>query len=202
MPGSPRRTTKRATPVLTFAHSASRTFDSLARPTKGVLGNHSEQGHRALDAFELTRAEGFRRQRTGEQAPERIREHHLTGGGLALNPSSDIRRFSDRNTLGSAAPFQRAYDDLAAVDTDADLEVDFGGYAHLSHRLEHIDGASNHTRWIIFVSPRIAKIDLDAVTPILRYKAIMAVHDFFASVLVRADHAAHILRVQSVRKRR
>ena len=88
------------------------------------------------------------------------------------------------------------------MDTDANLELNFGVGRELLHSLQYLDGTSNGALRVILFGMRITEIDIDAVAPILRDEAIVPKHNRLACALVRTNYKPQVFRVKPLGQRR
>ncbi len=156
------------------------------------------------DATQRVPAEIVAREAPLDQAMRRRADHHGAGLGERFEPRGDVRRFAERELLAAASPADFTDDHEAGVDADAHGERHAAGRTPRVQRIHGVDDGerrAHRARRVVLVRARVAEIDEEPVTEVLRDVAFVARDDLGAHALIGAHVVAQLLGIEAARER-
>ncbi len=163
---------------------------------------HPRRPHRPSNAFDPDLAQiAVFEQPAGE--PTGLRpDHHRARLGQRLQPGGEIGRLPDYRLLLRRTLADEISDHhQPRLDPDPGLQWRIGRDLQLADRLDEPQPGPHGSLGGVLVGARIAEIGEHAVAQVFRDEPARALDHRGTAAVVRADHAAQILRVEPRRKR-
>ncbi len=180
----------------------SSTTPGLEAAAGGTFAQHRERRHRHRQAFQRLRRQRRQLERTADQLPRGLGDHHLARFGHALQPGRQIGRLADHRLL-----LRRPLADQLADHDQARRDADPTGERRLASaeppdRRDNRQPGPNSALGLVLMRHRPAEIGQHAVAHELRDMAFETQDLTGHGVLVASQNIAHLLRVELRRKRR
>ena len=165
-----------------------------------MLTHNAVGVQRGGDAFEAVAAAILAVKHALHQTMGRGADQHRVGFRQRLQARRDIGRLTDGQLLGPPLNPDLADHDPAGMDTDSDPKRKRQvGKGELWQSLYNTQPGPHRPQGLVFVRPRIAKIDQQAIPQILGDIAVKTADDPGAQFLVGADDFAQILGIELLR---
>ena len=166
-----------------------------------MLTHHAVGVQRSGDAFEAVAAAILAVEHALHQTIGRGADQHRVGFRQRLQARRNIGRLTDGQLLGPAFNPDLADHDPAGMDADPDPKRKRQvGKGELRQSLHNAQPGPHRPQGFVFVRPRIAKIDQQAIPQILGDVAVKTADDPGAQFLVGADDFAQVFGIEPLRQ--